>query len=397
MSAFSFIFGYVRIRFPSVSAGEVMNICRSHGYVYRDLSFGDDGVCISCSYNVSKRLCAACNARGITAVIEKRGGVPFLLYRYRHRYGLALGALLAVAIVFFSGRVIWDVRVEGNSRLDEAEIREVLSECGLRVGSSVPSLDTDVIENRVLILSDEISWISVNLSGTVANVEIREREPVVPAPKPTSDAANIVAARGGVIVDMEDARGEVNVCVGDAVSEGDLLIGGIYGDGDSSLRLTYARGKVWALTEREFCVSVPLEYVKRVYAEDDDAPKKEKYFIFFEKQVKFTINTGNLPPMCDTIDTVEYFRTPWGTELPFGVRTVRSYSYEETAAVRTEEEAESLALYLLRCEMESELADAELVSKKLSGRVENGAYILTCRAECIENIARTVEIDADIG
>ena len=46
-------------------------------------------------------------------------------------------------------------------------------------------------------------------------------------------------------------------------------------------------------------------------------------------------------------------------------------------------------------QMEEEMKDASLVGKKISGELVGDKYILSCRAECIENIAVVKEIEIE--
>jgi similar to stage IV sporulation protein len=267
----------------------------------------------------------------------------------------------------------------------------VLKECGVAIGARKNALDIDVIENRVLIFSDDISWISINILGNVAEVEIREREIIEDTEYMT--AANLVAEREGIIEYFEDTRGKVAVDIGEAVSEGELLVGGIYGTEEEGFRYTVARGRVLARTEREFLVEIPLEYEKKVYT---GRAFTEKYLIFFKKEVKFYGNSGNLCASCDTIDTVEYFSALEGTELPFGIRTVRHLEYEYRTEQRSVEEATELAYYTLRCKIEREIPDAELLSKKISFDIGESFYRLECKMSVIEDIATVKEISVTL-
>lgn len=387
-----FIFGYRRLRLRAASLGELMNIFRAEGYVYRDLEFCGDYVCLCCSAAVSGHVIELCAQRGISVCVEGEVGIPYLLKRYRHRYGVFIGLALAAVIVFMSGFFVWDIRVEGNGYLSDEEVIAELSECGFSVGTRKKGLDIGALENRVLILSEKISWISVNITGTVASVEIREVEEIPKDDAPKYAAANLIASRGGVIEELCDVRGEVVAKVGDIVGEGDLLVSGLYGDERAPFRYVCASGRVMARTQRHFEEQVPLEYTEKVYSEGE---KCEKFFIFFKKEVKFTINSRNLPPKCDTINTVEYFCTPWGTELPFGIRTVRYYGYTEETRERSEEEAERLAEYLLRARIFSETDNAELVSERMVSSLEDGVIKIKCTAEYIENIAIVKEIEIE--
>lgn len=385
---FRFLLGSRRLRVSRAEAGEVLNLCQSHGFVTRDFSFCGEYACFACTPTTAYRLTEACRARGISVVEEPVRGFPGLVGRYRRRYGIWLGIVVFAAIVFFSGRVIWDIRVEGNESLDDAEVIAALREQGLRIGCAHARLDIDALENRVLLYSDEISWISVNIIGTVANVEIREVEPFE-APPPTYAASNVVASRGGVIEWFEDIRGNVAVEIGEAVGEGDLLIGGLYAKEGKPAHYTCAEGKVFARTAHDFLIEIPLQYEKKTYT---GRVFVEKYLIFFEKEVKFFANSGNSPMTCDTIDTVEYFQTQGDAQLPVGVRTVRRYEYELVPTDRSEEAADTMARDALAAQIASEIPEAMLVRKSLRTELSDTLLTFYAYIECIENIARIEEI-----
>lgn len=385
---FRFLLGYVRLHIPKEAAGELINLCRARGFLYWNFSFCGAHACLDCRFFDAKGIVTACRERGISAVVYREYGLPALFFRYRKRVGVWIGLAVLIGLLALSEQVIWDVRVEGNTQLSEEAVEEALRECGLSVGEWRRDLDIDAIENRVLIESDEISWISVNVVGTVANVEIREVE-AIPEAEPVYGAADLVAARSGTVENFEDVRGNVVVSVGDDVAEGDLLVGGLYGGEGIPARYTCAKGRVLARTEHDFSVDIPLDYEKKVYT---GRVFEEKYLIFFEKEVKFFGNTGNLPLTCDTIETVAYAQTPSGDDLPIGIRTLRYYEYEIEPSRHSEESAAAWAHYALRVQMASELAGAEIRKMHTSGMMTDTHYQLACRVGCIENIARTVEI-----
>ncbi len=387
---FLFLLGYRVIRLDRQYAGELAELCRLRGLIYRNLRFTGDYVTLECSLRVAPAVLEACRDRGIPAVVSEDRGLPSLIWRYRHRAGLFVGALVFCGILFFSGRVVWSIRVQGNESLKDSDVIDALRECGMSVGDPISTLNTSVLENRMLIASDEISWISINMIGTVAQVEIREVE--APDAEEFYAAANLVAARSGRIEWLEDVRGNVAIGVGDTVGEGELLVGGIYEIAGGGIRTTCARGKVFARTEREFCVEIPLIYAKKAYTGEG---KVEKRLIFFEKEIKFFGNTGNSYTTCDTINTVEYWTLPGGVTLPIGIRTLRTMEYETAEATRSEDAAVEQALYRLRCQMESAVPEGILTRKTLRGDLTEGAYILHCKAEYIENIAKVQEIEIE--
>jgi len=386
------LWGYYRLWFERKDAAEVIELCRRDGILYWDATFSEESFYLCVYPTGAKKLRLRFAYEKISPTKEEKGGLPCLLGRLRHRYGLMLGSVLFCAILYFSTQVIWDIRVEGNERLSEETVIAELRECGLHIGSVKKALDVDSLQNRVLILSDDISWISVNLMGTVAQVEIREVEPLESSPEEEYVAANLVATQDGQIELFEDVRGNVVCRIGDVVRQGELLVSGVYDSATMGMRYTRASGKVIARTEREFSVDIPLQFEKKVYT---GRVFVEKYLVFFEKEIKFFGNTGNLPPKCDTINTVEYAESFTGDRLPVGVRTVRYLEYTYESAERSEEEALSLAQYRLRCDAAEVMAQGELVAKRTEHSLAEGVLTLRYKMEILENIACVRQIIID--
>ena len=385
MHPFWFLTGYCRLHYPRDLSARIINDCSERGLVYRGGEFSEEEFSFVCSLRTAKRL-----ERIYPPLRRETHGSPSLIKRYRGRPGVLAGLLLSVLLVWASGRVVWQIRIDGNEHTTDQEIIEQLKSCGMEVGDRISSLNTAALENRMLIESESISWISINLRGTVAQVEVRE---ILPTPEEEHyDAANLVASRPGIIEWLEDTRGNVSIQIGDVVGEGDLLVGGLYAPEGGGLRYTVAKGKVIAKTEREFAVQIPRVYEKKTYTGE---VKVEKSLIFFKKEIKFFGNTNNLYERCDTIDTVEYFEMPGAFSLPVGVRTVRYMEYRTEETERSEEEMLYLAYERLALQMEGAVPSGMLLRKSIKETRTDTGFELFCRAEFLENIAQVKEIKID--
>ena len=386
-SSFLFAVGYEEISVRADAAAQIIELCMRYGYLCRRARFEGEYYLFRCTLTTARSLKKSCRDEGIAFEVRKRSGIPALLYRYRYRYGAAIGAALFFFIVFFSGSVIWDVRIEGNRRLEEEEVIAALAECGLSVGDFKRDIDTSLIENILMIKSDDISWISINLIGSVAEVEIRERD--IAPEEEAWDAANIVAAEDGEIVLFEAVRGNILLKIGDRVRAGELIVSGIY-DGSGALRYTNAKGKVFAEVEEEILVEVPLEYDKKVYT---GRVYTEKSLVFFKKEIKIYSNCRNLTSSCDKIDTVEYLDVLSQGELPVGVRTVRYFEYTNETQKRDTQEAQRLAEYKLSAILGARAADSELLGVKRESFVTEEKFVILCKARSIKDIAKRCRIE----
>ena len=388
---FLFLVGYRICKVSKESLAEIVDICRELSVPFREVEILGESAELLIPFFSLRRLRKAAESQNIPLTLISSHGIPALLVRYRHRYGLFAALLLSVAITVLASGVIWDIRVDGENKLSEREVKEILRECGLELGTPTRSIDSGVLENRVLIFSDDISWISVNIVGTVAEVEIREldfseddREQTAPA--------NLVATEHGRIVALEDISGNIAVEIGEEVAKGQLLIGGIYGDEESGFRYTRARGRVIAEVERCFELEIGRVKTEKVYKE---AQKCEKYLIFFKKRIKFFSNYRNLPPTCDKIDIEEYIPAPNGKYLPIGIHDTRYLEYEFVERELSDEELSALAYEQMSALIATELADAELLRRTTECELYSDRAVIRCKVKCLVDIAIAQEIETN--
>ncbi|MBR4014015.1 MAG: sporulation protein YqfD, partial [Clostridia bacterium] len=247
---FLYLLGYCVMSVSEARCADLVNALSRAGIVYHVIgSYNDsDGsrrIRLRVTPFSAMRISVLCESIGIEIRIDQKTGLPFLLSRLMKRPGLVVGAVLCCFIIILSGRVLWDIRIEGNNTVPDERIMTVLKECGVSVGCDKTELDIDSVENRFLIRSDEISWISVNVIGTVAEVEVREI--AVAEEKPDIVSSNLVATKNGIVAEFDKVKGNIQVTLGEAVSEGQLLVGGMYGSDTEALRFVRSSGRVMAL------------------------------------------------------------------------------------------------------------------------------------------------------
>ena len=136
------------------------------------------------------------------------------------------GLLVFVSFLFVLSSFIWEVRVKGAYRIQEEDILSFAEDCGIFPGAGRKNIDTDEAVKRFILNFKDISWISIDIRGTRAEISIAEaledtESPVKSAP------SNIVADKSGVIDKIYVSSGTPAVSEGDTVFEGDILISGI--------------------------------------------------------------------------------------------------------------------------------------------------------------------------
>ena len=168
--------GQVRIRVETPFPERVLNLCGARNLAFWDMEWESE-TAFTCRLNRRDyyALRRAVKQLDCRLTVVRKEGVPFFLGRFRRRHALLAGLTLCSALLFFGSFFIWDFTVEGNQRVTDEEILRALQRQGVGIGTFGISLDTEDIRNHVLLEIPELSWLTVNVSGCRANVQVRER------------------------------------------------------------------------------------------------------------------------------------------------------------------------------------------------------------------------------
>ncbi len=391
----AFFTGYIRLSCPKKTFANIVPLMAKSGIKYSYTSEKDGRVSFTVTELEYKKLVRQIDESVFRT--QKRKGLPYFLYRYRHRYGLVVGIVIFLILTKMSTGYVWDISVDGNETISDSEVINTLEDLGFSVGSHIPDIDFYDICHQFILENENVAWISVNMEGTSARVKILERN--AKGESDNGTPSNIVASSDGIIVRTETVDGEVCVKAGDPVTEGQLLISGVVEIGQGidtgKFMLTRAKGSVYALTKRLFSVNVPLNGVKNTVKERVLA---KKTLIFFGKSIKLKENSSILGQECDIIKEseravlFENLNRSWHIPLPVTVVTEYALLTEETEFSYTEEEALKIAEKEMSLLYYSSMNNAVLMSKTVESTVEDGVLKLTWEVECITDIGKEVPI-----
>lgn len=387
MSAYLFVLGYTSLLVASTDATAFFELCRAQGLTPRNVKHDKETGDISCrmpSFS-ARRVLAAANERGLSITPLRRGGIPELLLRLVRRPALVVGALVAFFLLLMGHFVLWDIEIIGNEGLEAQEIETLLADAGLKRGMLLPRLNEDSIALSVRQSDARISYVSVNLLGTVATVQIREAKET---PEPTADSpANLVAKRDGIVTMPLIFEGECLVEPGQAVRAGQILASGVMDTENNGIRITRAAGQVLARTEEIFTVSIPFEYMERVYT---GHVFREVDILFFSHNGKLFKTTGKMTGVCDIIENVRWINAGART-LPVGWVLTEYREYTEVAALRSAKETLSLANDALAALLAEQGVSRTLLKRTVETVVSEEGITLICTAIFEEDIAAVSE------
>ena len=334
------IFGKCNIRCDKTYAKDVLGIIKDHGIIIDRVSYDGDLYVLTVPEKMLKPFKEIADNRGIEYTVERKFGIPKLYVRYKHRPGILIGMVLFLMIVYFSGMIVWDFEITGNEMTADTEIISALEAVGCSSGKLISQLDIQEIQNNCLVNSDSFAWISVNMDGNLARVEVREKRRIPPETDTENDFVNIVAAEDGVIELCRVKNGKATVYSGTVVRKGDLLISGVINLGESGVRYEHADGEVFATVYREIESYIPYERQIQVPTGEE----KTDYSIkIFGKSTNISLKGSIDYKLYGKIIENVKLTLPFGITLPVWVNKTVYSELEEQNAILDKAEATKIA------------------------------------------------------
>ena len=235
------------------------------------------------------------------------------------------GILLLLFLTFWVPSRIFFIQITGNTHVSSATILQVLEEYGIQFGTPRRNIQSSELKTILLSAIPELQWAGFNTNGCVATITIREREEQNHTQTQTG-IHSIVAAIDGVVGNITVLTGHGLCQPGDAVKAGQLLISP-YEDLGIRIRITQAKGEVYAYTTRHFSAVSPTKWSKKATVRRTET----KYYLFFgKKRINFYNNSGILDTTCAKIYEQRFITLPGGFSLPIviGKETCIYYSDE---------------------------------------------------------------------
>ncbi len=414
----AFLCGIETFSFPCTSQRLYTSFLLNHRLAVTDVRIGAEGTLrVSMRTQTARDFRTALSSRGIP--IPKtvgRRGLPYLLPKIAARPGLISGAILGIALVIASTLFCFRVdvicldnaqAVRAEDYVDTDAVRARLAAQGVGVGTFLPTLDIRNAEKRFLIDNGAVSWIALNRRGTVLSAEVRSshaytdehgEDPETTEQEGVLLGTNLIADADGLIVRWEVENGKVLVKHAQMVTKGTLLATGFYESKDGDIVYSRARGKVFAETERTFCVRVPYEVTEEYATGEMRRSVSISFFgrespsvtapnvTFLEIFQKWRKNTGFFDKKYDTIiDT--YPITLFG-RIVLPITAQRETRLYKTEVTRTREKDEMAAYANASIEAHiATMTDATVISRETDAVWDEEGLSVTVYIHCIDNIA----------
>lgn len=380
-----FIFGYVSFAAEGGFSERFLNLCRLRGIRLWELRCRNGVITAQTDCTGYKKIRSVAKKSGMRVRIKKKHGLPFLLNRYSRRIGLLIGACFCVASLCILSTRIWSIDVIGNIGVPTEEIIEVFEQLGVKKGTAANKINISAVENSALARLDGLTWLNININGSAALIEVRERNELTEDDK-SNEPSDIIAARDGQIVILRPFNGTQEQKIGNPVLKGDLLISGIEENKDLTVSFCRAKGYVVARTNRAVGVSQSSEVKVRI-----PANIKKSYIVEF---LSFLIPLGKTSD-CAYKEKSEISVN--GVTLPMSITECVDIEYTQSTVALSAEQTELLAVLRFYEKCSEEFRYLRVEKEDVSFAKSESACSFGGKFVCIENIGEERKMQIEEG
>ncbi len=384
-----FIRGYVEFEVLVADYGEFLKTASYIGKFY-NVKQCKGKILATTSIATFKKITPLLRKFGAKRRIVHKTGVPFIINRNKKRLGVYIGFVLMLLFLFVITRFVWTVDVLGSNDKINSEIINSLSNYGVKPGAVISSIDNRIIGNKILSSYPEISFISINVVGCRAIVEIKLIDELPDVDKPET-YGNIIASKNGKIKYMEVYDGFSLVEVGDNVFEGELLVSGTKEDYFGRLIAVNSDAEIYAETETLYIFKLPIR---------EEVPKRtgevkiKRYLTIFGINIPLHLHFFDKGNYDYEVENKEL--NAFGVTLPIRYTEIRMNELILESVQYTDEELNEKCKEMYESEL-TEIEDKiEILNEEINTYNEEGYFCYEVELKTNENIAKYVAFELEI-
>lgn len=315
-------------------------------------------------------------------IIEKKG-LYFIIKGYFGRFGLIIGALLALMLIIFLSNTVLRIEVYGNEKVSEKEIIALLKENGITYGTFIPSVDLRRTEISIQTSCDKLAWAGVRRMGCriIAEVsETTEKPDMISKEQP----CNIIALRDAQITSVTVQNGMLIPMKGDTVRKGELLISGVVAKQFRGAYYVHAMGEIKGRYSEK--ISFTQKLSDEITVHDDSFTNR--YLNIFGSAIPLS-GCRELTGKYEFTEYTDYIHI-LNLTLPISITHMEVMPYHKEQTAYTEEEALAIA--------EGKLTDYEnniltdngtiIIDKELSASADEKSVTVTAEYILEGNIGK---------
>ncbi|WP_160686179.1 sporulation protein YqfD [Clostridium sp. C2-6-12] len=155
-------------------------------------------------------------------IIVNTSGIIVLIMKMKRKISLVIGAFIFFLVIYFLSNYIWAVDIQTQKNLSPFEIRQQLSNIGIKPGLKKSKINVRELEKQMENLNPEIMWIRVRIEGSTLKLLVKEK--VNPPSIEKTSFNQVIAKMDGEVKRIYTNSGNPAVVPGSIVKKGDNLI-----------------------------------------------------------------------------------------------------------------------------------------------------------------------------
>ena len=310
------------------------------------------------------------DAYGLHVESRRHRSVQRFFRRYRLRFGILIGLLLAACLIFWQSNTVEHIELQGNRNTDAATLLQVLSAEGVDIGTYIPGIDMLHCERTIRKKIPGIAWCGIRHTGSRLIVEIAEETPHIPMHH-SRTPCNIIAAENAQITGITLYVGQLRRFPGDGVAKGDMIVSGTYENADGLTTFHRAYASITGIYTKEAELTV---YREQKSAVPTGKVSRRKWLRLFGMKLPLSLPSERYEAARREHAEVPLSFLQW--KLPVSILTETETELSENVVTRTPEELQlALQSEIVRYE-QNILSDVTIHDRVMD--LEESEETLTC-------------------
>ncbi len=244
------------MRVTGLNGEQLINAARKQGITLKSVAREKDrAITVRCGIKDAAAFRALAADKGFEVGEETPLGLLAAAQWLRRRWGLALGAVMCLALMIWALGFVWQVTVE-NAGPYLGEVRLYLEENGIRPGIRRSRVDLAQLRDGLSWRLPKVKWVRTEWRGVTLRIIIDEGTP--PPDTASGAVGDVVAAEDGIVKWIATYAGTPQVKPGELVKAGQVLIKGEERGENGEITPVQARGEVMARVWVTASVRLPL-------------------------------------------------------------------------------------------------------------------------------------------
>ncbi len=216
---------YTTFRLKGVNFDALINSLKRRGFtIYNAKKKGDKVFYFTVNKCDSEKVFAISKDLCYNIKKVKEGGLIYPLYYLTKNFGLTLGILFSIALVFISNDFIFNTTFTGSGAVYSRQVTDYLESEGVTRFSRFSQVDLDILSDKILEANPNLSFVSCVKNGNTLQIDCALLDSGYKGL--SGKAESLISDAKGVIESIKVYRGNPLKSVGDSVIVGDVIVDG---------------------------------------------------------------------------------------------------------------------------------------------------------------------------